>query len=94
MIRVYLPNEKVPRNRYIYGLYAKEGKDALVINIMRIDDTPIFGDLQHENTSLVPVGFVMASDMMKLLKDNMQVSLSALTAIGKAQAVWHTPAEK
>ena len=94
MIRVYLPNEKVPRNRYIYGLYAKDGKDALVINIMRIDDTPIFGDLQHENTSLVPVGFVMASDMMRLLKDNMQVSLSSLTAIGKAQAMWHTPAVK
>ncbi len=94
MIRVYLPNEKIPRNRYIYGLYAKEGNNSFVISLMRVDDTPIFGDIAPKDTSLIPVGFVLASDLMALIKNNMTVSVQSLAAIGKLQAMWHTPATK
>ncbi|MBR1525174.1 MAG: hypothetical protein IJ640_00740 [Prevotella sp.] len=94
MTRIYLPTEKVPKNRYFYGLYAKDGKDHLVITLMRCEDAAVFGDIVNENTELIPIGFVLASDMMKLLKDNLQVNLSSLAAIGRTQAMWHTPSKK
>lgn len=94
MTRLYLPHEKVPKNRYFYGLYAKDGKENFVITLMRTDDAAIFADIKNENTNLVPIGFVFASDMTKLLKDQLQVNLSSLAAIGKAQAIWHTSSEK
>lgn len=94
MTRIYLPSENVPKNRYFYGLYAKDGKDAFVVSLMRVEKAVVFGDIKNENTTLIPVGFVLASDMMKLLKDNLQANLSSLAAIGRTQAMWHTPAEK
>ena len=94
MTRIFLPHENVPKNRNFYGLYAKEGKDAFVISLMHTDKTVVFGDIKNEDTTLVPVGFVLASDMTKLLKDNLQMNLSSLIALGRSQAMWHTPSEK
>lgn len=94
MTRLYLPHEKVPKNRYFYGLYAKDGKENLVITLMRTEDVAVFADIKNEDTTLIPIGFVFASDMTKLLKDQLQVNLSSLATIGKSQAIWHTPSEK
>ncbi len=94
-MRIYMANERVPKGRHIYGLYMVEGHQSLIIENLMFIESAIFGDITPTGGKhWIPIGFVFATDLMKLIKDNITISLNALADAGKRQAIWYEPQEK
>ncbi len=94
-MRIYMANERVPKGRRIYGLYMVDGHQSLIIENMMFMEAAIFGDVVPKGGKhWIPIGFVFATDMMKLIKDNITISLNALADVGKFQAIWYEPQKK